>query len=64
MTITETRMTMIFNEWASRYAKNPEAFGEILDDNGNPVSDYGESSMRYFNIIADDMDAENLLPTP
>ena len=62
MTTTEQRMTMIFNEWALRYSKNPDEFGEILNEDGKPYDDYGEQCMRYFNKIADDMDAKNLLP--
>ncbi len=62
--VTETRMTMIFNEWASRYAKNPNEFGEILGDDGKPLEDYGENCMRYFIKIANEMDESGLLPTP
>lgn len=64
MTTTEKRMTMIFNEWADRYAKNPDEFGEILGEDGKPVSDYGESCTRYFCKIAEEMDASGLLPIP
>ena len=64
MTTTETRMTMIFNEWADRYAKNPDKFGEILGEDGKPVADYGEACMRYFCKIAEEMDEAGLLPTP
>lgn len=64
MTTTEQRMTMIFNEWALRYSKNPDEFGEILDPDGKPVDDYGESCMRYFIKIANEMDELNLLPLP
>lgn len=55
-------MTMIFNEWADRYAKNPDEFGEILGEDGKPVADYGELCMRYFCNIADEMDETGLLP--
>ena len=55
-------MTMIFNEWADRYAKNPDEFGGILGEDGKPVADYGESCMRYFCKIADEMDADGRLP--
>lgn len=64
MTTTEARMTMIFNEWADRYAKNPGEFGEVLGEDGKPVTDYGERCMRYFCKIADEMDATGLLPSP
>ena len=62
--IYETRMTSIFNEWAKRYADNPDQFGEILGEDGRPVSDYGELCMHYFCEIAKDMDAAGLLPLP
>lgn len=64
MTTTETRMTMIFNEWAARYAANPEEFSEILGEDGQPVSDYGESCMRYFYKIAREMDPHGRFPSP
>ena len=64
MTTTEKRMTMIFNEWADRYAKNPDEFGEILGEDGKPVADYGESCMRYFIKVANEMDDAGLLPSP
>lgn len=62
MSMTQTRMALIFNEWAERYSKNPDEFGEILNGDGSVISDYGESSAIYFKQIADDMDANNLLP--
>lgn len=57
-------MTMIFNEWADRYAKNPDEFGKILGEDGKPVADYGESCMRYFIKVANEMDDAGLLPRP
>jgi hypothetical protein len=64
MNTTEKRMAAIFNEWADRYAKNPDEFGEILGEDGKPVADYGECCARYFTQIAAEMDAAGLLPTP
>jgi hypothetical protein len=64
MTIVEQRLTGIFNEWAKRYSENPDEFGEILGEDGLPVSDYGESCMRYFIQIAKEMDEACLLPRP
>jgi hypothetical protein len=63
MTTTETRMTMIFNEWARRYAEKPDDWSEILDEEGKPFNDYGESAMRTFCKIAKEMDDSGLLPT-
>lgn len=62
--ITQQRMTMIFNEWARRYAEDPEGFSSILDGDGQPIEDYGEACALYFTQIADEMDAGGLLPRP
>lgn len=64
MTTTQTRMMMIFNEWARRYAENPDSFKEILDEDGRPFDDYGESAMRTFNKVENEMDEAGLLPNP
>lgn len=53
---------MIFNEWAARYAANPDEFSEILGDDGKPVTDYGENCMRHFIKVANEMDEAGLLP--
>lgn len=62
MSIIHQRLVGIFNEWAERYAKDPNEFGSILDDNGNAVSDYGECCARYFCQIAKEMDQAGQLP--
>ena len=62
MNITQQRMTMIFNEWALRYASNPDNFGAILDDAGLPITDYGQQCTFYFEEIADELDAAGTLP--
>ena len=49
------RMTIIFNEWAKRYSNNPELFTDILDEDGNPVSDYGECCAIYFTELEDEL---------
>lgn len=64
MNTTQQRMTLIFNEWARRYAADPSSFGEILDANGRPVTDYGERCTLYFEEIARGMDAAGQLPRP
>jgi hypothetical protein len=51
MNITEERMAVVFNEWSKRYAKNPAGFSESLDDNGNPITGYGENCARYFTKL-------------
>ena len=64
MTTTQQRMAAIFNEWAKRYADDPDSFSKILDENGRPVSDYGECCAIYFAEIAGEMDAKGVLPKP
>ena len=62
MSITQQRMTIIFNEWAARYAANPQDFGAILDAAGKPVSDYGQNCAHYFDKIARELDSAGKLP--
>lgn len=67
MTTTEirhARMAAIFNEWARRYSEAPEEFGDILDENGKPVEDYGELCTHYFEKISREMDEAGDLPCP
>lgn len=64
MTTTQTRMAMVFNEWAKRYADNPAAFSDVLGEDGRPVEDYGVCCALYFEQLADEMDAAGLLPRP
>lgn len=40
--------TKIFNEWAKRYAENPDEFDSVLDEDGRPVLDYGARASVYF----------------
>lgn len=60
--LTTKRMAAIFNEWNRRYAENPGEFSECLDDEGNPIQDYGLEAAQTFNRIADEMDAAGTLP--
>jgi len=62
--ITKNRMAKIFNEWARRYSENPDEFDDILDEDGNPVSDYGECCALYFEKLANELDEQNILPKP
>ena len=64
LTVTERRMAIVFNEWAKRYAENPDEFSEILDADGKPVTDYGECCTHYFNRLAIELDGKGLLPRP
>ena len=61
--VVQARMSAIFNEWAKRYAENPDEFDDILDDNGVPVDDYGDRCAIYFADLAREMDEKGLLPT-
>ena len=51
MTISNKNLAAIFNEWAKRYSENPNIFGLILDDNGQPISDYGEKCSKYIQLL-------------
>lgn len=51
----------VFNEWARRYAADPESFGPVLDVNGQVVEDYGRSCSVYFKRIADDLSMTGVL---
>ena len=62
--VTIQRMSIIFNEWARRFAENPSDFGSVLDSNGVQVEDYGDRSAIYFNQIATELDAAGKLPRP
>jgi len=62
MSYIDKRMAMIFNEWAKRYSESPDEFSEILDGDGKPIEDYGDRCTAYFKKIANEMDAEGVLP--
>jgi len=62
MTTTQQRMTIIFNEWAKRYADDPKSFSNILGTDGKAVEDYGENCTLYFERLAAELDAAGRLP--
>lgn len=64
MNYIQRRMTIIFNEWARRYAKDPDSFSEILDAKGKPVKNYGKQCALYFEQLAIELDAAKKLPRP
>lgn len=64
MNVTQQRMTMIFNEWAKRYSENKDAFGDMFNEKGEIIQDYGEKCTLYFEKIAKELDEKNLLPVP
>lgn len=51
MTDAQMRLSDIFNEWLHRYAKNPEQFQNLLDDDGKPAKNYGDAAAIYFEKI-------------
>jgi hypothetical protein len=57
MNVNKSQMASVFNEWARRYAERPEDFGEILDEDGKPVKDYGERCAIYFHENATELEA-------
>ena len=61
---TKERMAKIFNEWAKRYSEEPEDFDDIFNEEGKPISDYGERATSYFETLANEMDRDGLLPKP
>jgi len=46
------RLAALFNEWARRY---PSEFSEIIDENGNPVKDYGENCVVYLQKLQEEL---------
>lgn len=64
MNLSRTQLAAVFNEWAMRYADNPEEFGEILDEDGIPVEDYGERCALYLEQLAGEMQGSGILPLP
>jgi len=59
-------LAAIFNEWARRYAENPEEFSAILDEHGEALEDYGERCAVYFQMLMHDVEQVNAPnpPTP
>nr|WP_158651694.1 hypothetical protein [Marinobacterium profundum] len=52
MELTPEQMAAVFNAWAERFADDPAAFDDILDEDGIPVEDYGDRCAAYFNQLA------------
>jgi len=57
-------MTIVFNEWAARYAADQKSFSDVLDADGKPIPDYGRQCSVYFSRLADELDAGGKLPKP
>lgn len=60
MNKTQTKMAAIFNEWARRYAENPDEFGSVLDENGYVAKNYGQACALYYMQIARDLKTANV----
>jgi hypothetical protein len=45
----------VFDEWQRRYAENPDEFGDILNEDGTPVTGYGERCAAYFSQLVDEI---------
>lgn len=56
--MTKEQKAAVFNEWAKRYAENPESFADILDEHGKPIEDYGDRCAIYFDQIAADLNIQ------
>ena len=61
--IYEQRMEIIFNEWNRRYSNSSDDFKSSLNENGEPIKNYGKICTEMFKKIADDLDKEGILPT-
>jgi len=55
MNSTQRQMAAVFNEWARRYAQNPDEFSEIIGSDGEPLADYGKRCALYFEQIYSDL---------
>ena len=58
ITLGQEQMAAVFNEWAKRYAEDPDSFSKMLDASGNPIADYGERCARYFSELYVEMGAK------
>lgn len=59
--IVREQMAAVFNEWSDRYAQNPGDFKEILDSEGRPFADYGESCAAYFARLCKELQSQGRL---
>ncbi|MCB1865797.1 MAG: hypothetical protein KDG50_10225 [Chromatiales bacterium] len=49
------QMSTVFDEWARRYAENPEQFDSILGPDGKPREAYGDHCVDTFWTIYDEI---------
>lgn len=52
----EESVAEVFNLWAARYAADPSQFGQVLDAQGQPVTDYGKQAAAHFMQLAREID--------
>ena len=63
--IRRIQMEEIFDEWARQYAASPEEFEKgPLDENGNPVENYGKGCVENFERIENELRKAGKLPFP
>lgn len=53
--LNKAQKAAVFDEWARRYAEDPDQFTDVLDDQGKPISDYGSLCAAYFDKVATDL---------
>lgn len=60
----QDQIAAVFNEWAKRYADDPDQFGPILDTDGRPIEDYGARCAAYFMQVAVSIGFLGSIPSP
>lgn len=61
MQTEQDRLVIVFNEWAKRFALDPEGFDKTLDKQGRPVVGYGKKCVAYLIRLEADLVKEGLL---
>lgn len=59
MKISKKQLAHLFDIWAQRYAEDPESFGQIIDESGNLILDYGDQCAEYFTKLYKEIFQEN-----
>ena len=55
LTLNNFELIEIFNEWNKRYSENSGNFLPLLDKEGKPIKDYGESCALYFQELYNEL---------
>jgi hypothetical protein len=56
--VSKEQLVAIFEEWARQYAEDPGAFDGVLDDDGNPVWNYGQQAAQTFLAIKEELEKQ------